>query len=412
MKVRLTDRKLQSFKPQKNAQGKLKQYDVGDTDTPGMCVRVGRSGTKTFVVRGRFPGSENPTRRRLGDYPALSLADAREKARDWRKLLDQGKDPSIEEEKRRRAELRNHANTFGSVAEEYFADIKRRKLRRSHEVERDVRREFVTRWEKRPITDIGRDDVLAVVEAAIKRGSPWQAHHVFSYCSRIFSWALERGVYGLEVSPTANMRPARLIGAKSPRTRVLSDAEIRAVWKASDEYPLGPLLKILLLTGQRRSEVAEAQWSEFDFDKRLWTIPATRMKAGAAHVVPLTKEVIAILESLPRFKGPYVFTTTLGVKAVNGFSKAKARLDKAMPKIEPWVIHDLRRTMRTGLSSLPVPDLVRELVISHSRPGLHKVYDQHAYLDEKRHALELWAARLREIVTPPPANVVRMRGRR
>src|SRR5262245_51417974 len=103
MKVRLTDRKLQSLKPQKTSNGKLKQYDLGDTDTPGLCVRVGTSGTKTFVVLGRFPGGHNPTRRRLGGYPALSLADAREKARDWRKLLGQGKDPAVEEERARLA---------------------------------------------------------------------------------------------------------------------------------------------------------------------------------------------------------------------------------------------------------------------------------------------------------------------
>jgi integrase len=140
------------------------------------------------------------------------------------------------------------------------------------------------------------------------------------------------------------------------------------------------------------------------------------MKAGAAHVVPLTGPVIELLQALPRFaQGDYVFTTTLGSKPVNGFSKGKARLDKkmrvVMPKLEPWVLHDIRRTMRTGLSALPVPDLVRELVIGHSQKGLHRIYDQHAYLDEKRSALELWAQRLREILEPAPANVVRLRAR-
>jgi integrase len=169
---------------------------------------------------------------------------------------------------------------------------------------------------------------------------------------------------------------------------------------------------MLLLTGARRSEVSKARWGEFDLDKRLWTIPSTRMKSGSAHIVPLTEPVIELLESLPRFAGDFVFTTTSGAKPVNGFSKLKERLDKALG-IKALVLHDLRRTVRTALSALPVPDLVRELVIGHTKPGLHKVYDQHAYLDEKRHALELWAARLREIVTPPPANVVKLRrGRR
>jgi integrase len=149
------------------------------------------------------------------------------------------------------------------------------------------------------------------------------------------------------------------------------------------------------------------------------------MKAAATHIVPLTDDVVMILESLPRFrKGDCVFSTTFGVKPVNGFSKAKERLDRRMlrswralarargddrrqAEIQPWVIHDLRRTVRTQLSALPVPDLVRELVIAHTKPGLHKVYDQFSYIDEKRRALELWAAKLRGIVEPAAAtNVV------
>ena len=122
---------------------------------------------------------------------------------------------------------------------------------------------------------------------------------------------------------------------------------------------------------------------------------------------------------LPRFqRGEYLFSTTFGKSPVNGFSKAKVALDKAMAaglgvaKVDPFVIHDIRRSMRTGLSALPVPDLVRELVIGHAKPGLHKVYDQHRYTDEKRHALELWAKRLRDIIEPAPANVVELQSAR
>jgi integrase len=181
-------------------------------------------------------------------------------------------------------------------------------------------------------------------------------------------------------------------------------------------YPYGPLLRLLALTGQRKSEVADARWSEFDLQQKLWTIPAARMKADAPHVVPLSDAAIEILKTLPRFEsGDHLFSTIFGVKPVNGFSKAKDILDRKLKQIlgkpvEPFVIHDIRRTMRTGLSALPIPDLVRELVIAHTKPGLHKVYDQFAYLDEKRQALDLWAGRLRDIITPPPANVVELRG--
>jgi integrase len=129
------------------------------------------------------------------------------------------------------------------------------------------------------------------------------------------------------------------------------------------------------------------------------------MKGGRAHEVPLTSDALALLGELPRFTGgEFVFTTTGGVKPVNGFSKAKARMDQ-LSGASDWVIHDLRRTMRTHLSALPVQDLVRELVIAHAKPGLHKVYDQHAYQDEKRHCLELWGKRLLSIIEPRPGGV-------
>ncbi len=156
----------------------------------------------------------------------------------------------------------------------------------------------------------------------------------------------------------------------------------------------------MLLTGQRKSEVANAQWNEFDLDKRIWIIPAGRMKAGAAHVVPLSDGVIDLLRALPRLdRGDHLFSFTFGARPANSFSRAKKRLDTLMPPGEPFVLHDIRRTVRTRLSGIPnVSDLVRELVIGHTKPGLHKVYDLHAYEDEKRYALDEWYRRLRQIV--------------
>jgi integrase len=144
------------------------------------------------------------------------------------------------------------------------------------------------------------------------------------------------------------------------------------------------------------------------------------MKADAVHVVPLSDDAIAVLRSLPRFDGgDYLFSVQFGKRPVNAFSAAKAHFDammlKALREDEPkaklpdFVIHDFRRTVRTGLSAIPnISDLVRELVIGHTKPGLHKVYDQYAYLDEKRFALDAWAARLRSIIEPPRANVVEL----
>jgi len=170
-------------------------------------------------------------------------------------------------------------------------------------------------------------------------------------------------------------------------------------------YPYGPLFRLLILNGQREREVADMQAPEIDFGKRLWTIPAERMKGGRAHEVPLTPSALGLIQSLPTGNdGDFIFTTTGGAKPINGFSKAKARIDK-LSGVSGWVIHDLRRTVRTHLSALPVEDLVRELVIAHAKRGLHRVYDLHAYQNEKRHCLELWEKRLFSVIEPRPGDV-------
>jgi integrase len=425
MRKTLTDRLLRSLKPRQTS------FDVMDALVPALGIRILPSGKRSFVLIGRFPGGRNPTRRALGGYGELTLERARGKARDWLELIRRGVDPQAEEQRLRQAEQRRQRNNFEAIAEDFIKD-KVAGERKGREVERDIRREFIPRWGNKPITDITAQDIRDVVKAAKDRGAPYQAHNLLVLAKRMFSWTIDQQVYGLESSPCEQLKPKAIIGKKAFRSRVLSDEELRAFWRATEGlgYPYGPLFRLLAFTGQRKSEVAEARWSEIDFDRRLWTIPADRMKADAAHVVPLSNDVVAILRGLPRFnRGECLFSTCFGAKPVNGFSKAKQRVDKRMldslqtiaqtlgekppTALKPWVIHDIRRTMRTGLSALPVPDLVRELVIAHTKPGLHKVYDQHAYLDEKRRALDLWSERLREIARPTPdgaSNVIALRG--
>jgi integrase len=232
------------------------------------------------------------------------------------------------------------------------------------------------------------------------------------------------------------MKPALVIGKKRKRKRILTDQELSALWHGAKRvaYPYGPVFKLLLLTGLRKSEVAEARWSEFDFEKRLWTIPPERAKSDAAHIVPLTNTTIEILDGLPRFKGGgHLFSASVGNqprkgygkasgrKPVCGFGKAKERLDAAMltvlresnplAELAHFVIHDIRRSVRTHLSALPITDTVAELIIGHAQSGLHQIYDQYKYEHEKREALGLWEARLRGIVgpTPTPSNLVALR---
>jgi integrase len=169
----------------------------------------------------------------------------------------------------------------------------------------------------------------------------------------------------------------------------------------------------LLLTGARKSEVAGLLVREIDLDNNLWSVPPERFKSKATHLVPLTEPAIDIIKALPRFgKGDHLFSTTFGEKPVSGFSKSKDRLDGLMAAeigaVPPWRVHDIRRTVRTRLR---VSDLVAETILGHGKKGLQRVYDQHQYLPEMREALELWAGRLRDVVNPPPENLVKLRAK-
>jgi len=408
-RLNLTDRFIKSRKPAPPG----KRLDFPDAIVPGLALRITDRGHKSFVLIARYPlNPKHPTRRALGEYGALTLDQARDKGRQWLKLIARGTDPRIEEDRHRAQLMRSQATTFGSVADA-FLDGPAKKLAKSAEARKIIDREFRRRWAVRPITEITALDVSAAIEAIVKRGAPYQAHNALGYVRRMFNWAIGTQKYGVELSPVERLSAADLIGKRESRERVLSDPELHAVWEAADSgmgYPYGPLIQMLILTGQREREVADSRWKEFDFDKRMWIVPADRMKGGRAHEVPLAPRALVLLDRLPRFTaGDFVFTTTAGMKPVNGFSKAKTRLDRLAGQksgaLAPWVLHDLRRTVRTHLSALPVEDMVRELVIAHAKRGLHKVYDQHSYRDEKRRCLELWEQRLGVILRPAPPGI-------
>jgi integrase len=409
MRIVLTTKFIAGLKPA--APGKRAHY--WDALVPGLGVRVTARGSKSFVVYKRWPGSRAPARRALGDANKLPLTEARQRARDWLALAERGVDPKEEARQAALAAQRRRQTTFATVAEAWLAEEVKSQRRAAH-VAREVRGIFIPLWGARPITEVTTLDVREVIKAKAAT-APAQARNLLGHMYRLFTWAVAQHIYGLAANPVATLKPTKLVGRKVIRQRVLTDDELRALWTAATklDYPFGPLLQMLVLTGQRRSEVAGAHWREFDLTKRLWTIPPERMKANAAHVVPLVEPVCTLLATLPRFKhGDYVFSTAFGAKPVSSFSGFKERLDGLMGAAltAPFTLHDIRRTMRTHLSALPITDMVRELVIAHAQPRLHKIYDQHAYLDEKRHALELWAARLHGIVTPAKgAKVVALR---
>ena len=405
----LTDRTIKALKP------RLKRFEIMDAVVPGFGVRVTESGARSYILIGRFGGAANPTRRTIGAVGAMTLEQARATARQWLELNKAGTDPKVEAERAKRVELAKQRTTFAAVAEDYIARaLKEQRTRKV--IERDIRKQLIEPWGKRPITEITRDDMISLVEAIADR-TPAYAHTAYGNARGLFAWAIERGKYGLEASPCDRIKPTTIIGKRQFRQRTLADAEINAFWRAIERlgYPFGPALQLLLLTGARKSEIGAGRWHEIDRFNSLWTIPPERFKSETSHLIPLSATALQIIEELPRGKlGDHVFSADLGSTPVRGWGNVKIRLDKLMAEElgtapEPWVIHDLRRTVRTRLASLKVSDIVAEMVIGHGKKGLQRVYDQHTYESEMREALELWAAKLRDIIEPPPPNVRQLR---
>jgi integrase len=287
-KVKLPDARIRALKPASAGT----RYEVHDSEAPGLIIRVTSTGHKSLMLRARgFSTSRHPVRRLLGEVGSLTLDDARTLARQWHELLRRGLDPAIEtkEQQRRTAaeQAQKTAMTFEVVAEEF---IKRRLpgQRKRATVEHQIRKELMSKWAGRPIAQITRRDIVNLIESIVDRPHPPSslnkprtgayARNVLDYIRVIFNWAINRGIYDLEVSPCDRIRPKDLVGIKVARDHVLDTYEIGALWRAAEHmgYPFGPLFQLLALTGARLSEVSDARWSEFDLQLRLWSIPAAR----------------------------------------------------------------------------------------------------------------------------------------
>ena len=269
-------------------------------------------------------------------------------------------------------------------------------------------------WRGRRLGDITRADVHNLLDAVVDRGSPVAANRVLAALRRMCNWAVERGIIAL--SPCDKLRPPT---AEQSRDRVLIDGELKRLWAATEAigWPFRDLVRLLLLTGQRRDEVGRMRWSEVDLDAALWTIPKERAKNGQAHPVPLSAPVLAILRTLPRVGGgrgltDYIFSTS-GKTPVSGFSNSKDALDKRMGENSPaWVLHDLRRTCASGMARLGIALPTIEKVLNHvsgSFGGIAGIYNRHDFAAEKRCALDAWAGFIEQLVGEPSANVVALK---
>lgn len=374
-----------------------KRLEIADSTLPGFYLVVQPSGAKSWAVRYRADGKSRKLT--LGPYPRLGLADARERARTALQAVSEGRDPAGE----RTAVLQEQAAaarlTFGAVVADFIQRYAKPRNRSWPEAERLLSRGDLAPWQERDVRSIGRRDVLDVIDAMVERGAPVQANRQFAAMRKLFGWAVERGI--LDTSPMATLKPP---SPEVARDRVLTDAELRAIWLAASEigYPFGHAVQLLILTGQRRAEVLEAEWREFDLDGRQWTIPRQRAKNDRAHVVALSEPVVAILSALPRIGQParFLFTTT-GSTPFSGISKASERLSKlaaahmpAEQEIEPWRLHDLRRTFASGCARRGVSIHVVEKILNHTSGtfgGIVGVYQRHDFADERQAALSNWA---------------------
>ena len=207
-----------------------------------------------------------------------------------------------------------------------------------------LHRQLVSRWGDRPITDISRSDVIGMIEA-IADTHPASARQTWLYTRRMFGWALNRDVYGLTASPCDRIRIADLIGSPKARERVLEPDELRAIWQvtAAGEFPFDPFVRLLLLLGCRRGELAGMRRDELDLANGIWQLSGERTKNEQPRTIPLRRQAVAILASLPAFPGPFVFTTTGGTKPIIDFARLKQRLDRRLGAAisAPWTLHDL-----------------------------------------------------------------------
>jgi integrase len=228
-------------------------------------------------------------------------------------------------------------------------------------------------------------------------GNPIAANRTLAAVRKLFNWA--EGRYGLASNPCNRVE---MPGTETARDRVLTDKELKAVWRSAAKLggSFGPVVHLLILTGQRRNEVAGMEWRELDIPNRLWKLPRGRVKNDSGHEVPLSTQALEVIAGVPRIHGRQLLFSTTGITAVSGFSKAKIEIDE-VAGVEDWTLHDLRRTMASGMARLGVSLPVIEKILNHSSGsfrGVVGVYQRHSSADEKRAALDLWAAHVARLV--------------
>lgn len=380
--VMLTDTKVASFKPSTTGGDEYRDLKV-----TGLRLRVGSSGKKTWLIRAR--AGDKVVNKKLGNYPAMGLAAARTAAERLLAALGNGDAKVVH-------------RTFKDAADAWVEQIS--KTNKSWQFQkRCLELHVYPKWGERKLIDIRRGDVRELLDG-LEGSIP---NRILATIRPIFRFALARD--WIDATPVEGIeRPKPDVA----RDRVLDMGELTRIWNASSRigYPFTDYIRVLMLTGQRRTEVASMRWEQIDMTARTWTLESGDTKSSRAHLVPLSTSVIQILEALPRF-GDFVFTTG-GESHISGYAKMKARLDAFIAAdggepMKPWRLHDLRRSVATHLVRLGVLEEVVGKVLNHASQGVTaKVYALHRYEPEKRSALDRWAAELDRAVGGRPEDKV------
>jgi integrase len=394
----LTDSVVSNLKPQRGQSGWTETSDAG---CRGLCLRVSPRGEKVWAVRLAVAGRRQ--RHTIGAYPAVKLTTARERARDYLAAARDGANADHVD-----ARIRAETLTVGQAHDEYLASagtglrVSTRGLKIGM-----FHVHIAPVIGSRLIRTVRRADISEVVGAVAAKGFPVQANRVFAELMALLRWCEQKSY--IDGVPSIRRRDLRSSGAakEQPRRRTLIDAEIGEVWRAAGELgdATGDFLRLLLLLGQRRDETRLMRSEEVDLDAALWTIPVERYKTGLAHVVPLPAPALAIIRRRIQGRSGFILSGRQPGQPFHGAASALRRLRAKMPNRAGFTLHDLRRTLRSGLSRLGIEEATAELVIGHVPQGIVRVYDTHDRLDERRAALERWARHV-VAVADPTDNVV------
>jgi len=383
-KVPLTDAKIKNLKPRQD-----KQYEIWDEKISGFGCRVSPKGSRSFVLVYRLNGRSR--RFTLGPYSSLSLSEARKLAQKAKSDIIQGIDPA-EKKKTKKAKTYN----FETVVNNFIELYAKPRNKSWSETQRLLNTDFTKHWRNKDIREITKSDVNKILDKKAKH-TPSAANHAFRAINKMFNWCVERDI--LTTSPCQGLSlPCPLV----KRDRVLNDHELFKIWNAAEDmsYPYGKLIQILMLTGQRRGEVSSMRWEDLNFEEGIWIIPADLNKTANEHILPLTEGVIKIISSIPKTNDTLLFPARGLNKPISGYSKRKKKLTKNSDTSD-WTVHDIRRTVATGMAKLKIPPHIIEKVLNHSTGslgGVAGIYNKYEYLDEMREALSLWDIHLSKVI--------------